>query len=55
MGLPKVDWSSGIRDRREQTPENLEGAAAKALDMARQWVETAERLLAKAADLRSGE
>lgn len=49
--VPQVDWSAGVRDRTSSTPEGMRTSARIALDRAREWIETAEQLLAKAADL----
>lgn len=49
--LPQADWSRGVRSTDGQTPETLRLGALKALALAEEWADTAERLLAKAADL----
>lgn len=49
--MMKADWSRGIRDRENQTPEHLKACAKIALERASEWVETAEQLIAKANDL----
>ncbi len=50
----KPDWSRGVRNKAEQTPDGLKQAAKIALDRASEWVRTAEQLLAKAADIKQG-
>lgn len=47
----KADWSCGVLDRDNCTPDGLRGAARLALDHAKEWADTAERLLAKASDI----
>lgn len=49
--LPAADWSSGVRDRKNCTPAMLRRSAVMALERAKEWADTAERLLAKADDL----
>jgi hypothetical protein len=49
--LPAPDWSRGDRDPENHTPEGLRYSARIALKQAREWIECAESLLAKANDL----
>ena len=51
--MPKADWSSGVRDKANCTPDGLKRSAKLALDHAAEWVRTAESLIAKAHDLQA--
>ena len=50
--MNNADWTIGIRDKDKCTEEGLRRSAKIALERAKEWVDTAERLLLKASDLK---